>query len=272
MRISYVINTRNKCHPQQYNLGMYRLLCHTIQSMDNVEIVDKSADIVHIFGLWNMAYAKQVAKYRKRCVPVVFTPLGGLSAIMDNDRLTNNVFTRKAIREICHNGTVVHATGRIEKEAIGKIACHANVHVIPNPDITFTTDTSTMSKEMFALYEETIENNDSYIRRKIQSLISKACVKDEAISALCADLLYINERLKMQNIPQGNLENLSRLLTVSDYDESIMRSSLESLRIYKFASYIMTLLNKRYNLTEGFMPMEGLEGKIVDKMEKAIIQ
>ena len=75
----------------------------------------------------------------------------------------------------------------------------------------------------------------------------------------------------MLNIPQSVLDETSQAMIDSDYDEKSMRRALGEMHLSKFASYTMALLESNSSLTEGFMPIDSLDGKVVSDMQKLII-
>lgn len=76
----------------------------------------------------------------------------------------------------------------------------------------------------------------------------------------------------MQNIPYAYLTETVETMTQTNYDEDLMRTTLEKMKLSKFAAYTMSLLRNKANLTEGFMPLASLEGKEVERMENVTIQ
>lgn len=270
MRIKYVIPT--KMHSDFINAGMHKLLCQALKVHGEVSIVDSSPDIVHVFGIWSNAYAKLVEKLRSLGIPVVFTSINGMAELKNSEgHTTNNIYTRRALGSIAKNGATIHVCGNFEAATVSHIYKYASISLITNPLFTSTTNNDFMVTKFMQLYLSVVERNDKNIKESIRSLVKKAGVENKEIAEICSRIIYIQKRFIMENIPLDYLEQTSAVMISSDYDEKEMRKTLETLHISKFASYTMALLSSKAKLTEGFMPIESIGGKTVEKMEKVII-
>lgn len=270
MRVKFIIAPTK--HPDYINIGMYENLCREFQSHDKVDIVDLSPDIVHIFGIWNRKYASYAEHYRRIGVPVIFTSVNGmLSIILKSGRITNNISTRIAIRKICRIGAVVHVCGKMEERIISGLTKNVTIKTIANASFTSLISLKDMCDSFYNLYTTEIDSNEIRIRERIQKKIHDANIDDTVIADICSRLLYIRQRFKMQNIPLFCLEETARVMTESDYDENVMRQALKIMKLQKFSAYTMTILKRRANLTEGFMPLACSNGRTVAKLENVII-
>ena len=220
MRIKYVIPS--KPSPSYINIEMWQMLVHELTVCDQVDIVDMSPDIVHIFGIWNMHNVRLVEQYRSKDIPVVFTSINGVLSIVNRDGRQVN------------SPNIIYAVRRIVRSSA-------------------------------------IRSNDIAVRNRISRQIAKYNIQDKSIHDICTRLMYIRQRFKMLNIPQSVLDETSQVMIGSDYDEKSMRRALDEMHLSKFASYTMALLESNSSLTEGFMPIDSLDGKVVSDMQKLII-
>ena len=251
MRVKYIIPFNQ--HLDCINLKMYELICHELKTRDNVDVVDSNPDIVHVFGMWNAHNASCVEKYRSIGVPVVFTCVEGLAPLIDAEGYpTKDMSTRHALKRISKLKTVVHVCGTAEESLIKQIAKNTYTRQIKNPYVTSLTTVQLMSEAICNLYDSEIQENEARIKRDIDQ--------------------YIRKRYKMQNIPYTYLTETAETMTQTNYDEDLMRTTLEKMKLSKFAAHTMSLLRNKANLTEGFMPLASLEGKEVERMENVTIQ
>lgn len=252
---------------------MCELLRRKLSACDEAEIVDLSPDIVHFFGIWNSAYAKRVVTYRHMGIPVVFTSLDGILSLKKSSGAnSHNISHTAAVHRVAKSGAIIHVCGKFEKTTIAGVAKTADIRIISNATHTATTDNNIMTAQTLALYKLVCENNEHLIREKIRKKMDKVNTEDTAIYEICSRILYIRQRFIMCNIPQIYLDETSRIMTESDYNEKEMRNVIGQLHLTKFAANTMALLADSSTLTEGFMPLASDNGKVVDKMKKYIIQ
>ena len=265
MRIKYVIPS--KPSPSYINIEMWQMLVHELTVCDQVDIVDMSPDIVHIFGIWNMHNVRLVEQYRSKDIPVVFTSINGVLSIVNCDgRQVNSPNIIYAVRRIVRSGAVVHACGQLSG-----FAKSSGIHVITNAAFTSTVSVDDMVALFRSLYGSAIQSNDTAVRNRISRQIAKYNIQDKSIHDICTRLMSIRQRFKMLSIPQSVLDETSQAMIDSDYDEKSMRRTLDEMHLSKFASYTMALLESNSSLTEGFMPIDSLDGKVVSDMQKLII-
>lgn len=266
MRIKYVIPS--KPSPSCINMEMWQMLVHGLTVCDQIDIVDMSPDIVHIFGIWNIHNVRLVEQYRSKDIPVVFTSINGMLGIVNrNGRQVYTPNVLYAIRRIVRLGAVVHACGQTEQNFLTGIVKSSAIHVITNAAFTSTISVDDMVASFRSLYVDTIQSNDTSVRNRISRQLSKYNIQDKSIHDVCTRLMYIRQRFKMLNIPQSLLDETSQVLTESDYDEKSMRNTLDEMHLSKFASYTMALLESNSSLTEGFMPIDSIDGKVVSEMK-----
>lgn len=272
MRVKFI--TPSKHHADFVNFDMYNLLRQELTAHGEVEIVDVSPDIVHIFGLWNRSYTMRVRHFRHICVPVVFTSIRGMLPLIDgNGNTTSSLSTRMAVRAVCSSGALIHTCGPVEKSKIEIIAKKSTSEIIGNPTMTSGFGADDMLRKFESLYVNESQRNVSRIRNEISERVGKLhATDDKCIMDICSRILYIKKRYIMQNIPLAFLQETADVMTNSDYDEDTMRDALAELKLYDFASYAMTLLRNNADLTEGFMPLAYTEGNLVGRMENVIIK
>ena len=271
MRIQLIIP--QETHRDFINRELCQSLHQNLSNLDGVELVDTSPEIVHIFGVWNNASAQKTESYRKKKIPVIFTPIKGLANLKLSDgATTNNISIRQAIKNIAKRGAVIHVCGKQENACIKGIARNAETAIIANSSFTATTDNQKMVSQFAKIYSSSYQANDNKIREGIRQQIKKIKgIKADTVS-FCEHIMYIRQRYIMGNIPKSYIEETSKLIRTSDYDEKEIEKVLDGLKVASFAAYIMTLLEDTANLTEGFMPIEQKRGKIVKKMESIITQ
>lgn len=271
MRVKYIIPSNQ--HLDCINLKMYELLCHELQTHDKVDIVDSNPDIVHIFGMWDAHHSGCVDRYRSIGVPVVFTCIEGISPLVNAEGYTTkNMSTCLALKSISKSKTIVHVCGAAEDALVKQIAKNTDTIQILNPYVTSLVTTQLMSEAFCNLYVSAIQDNEARLKHDIDRYIERMGVDDKCINDICARILYIRKRYKMQNIPYPYLTETADVMTRSNYDENLMRSTLEKMKLSKFAAFTMSLLRNKANLTEGFMPLASLDGKEVERMENVTIQ
>lgn len=271
MRIRLIIP--QSTHRDYINRGLYYILHSRLSNFDGAEIVDASPEIVHIFGTWSNASAKETEKYRKQHLPVVFTSIKGMIGLKLSDgTTTDNIALKLAIKRIARCGAVIHVCGQQENASIKEIAKYAETRVIANPSFTATTDTQSIVSNFFDLYTYAYKTNDNEIREHIKKQVNKISGIKYSTANFCERIMYIRHRYLMGNIPQFYIDETSETMLNSDYEEKEIEQTLEALKVANFAAYTMTLLEHKAKLTEGFMPIRQKEGKIVEKMENIITQ
>lgn len=271
MRVKYIIPP--KLRPDFINQEMYTNLRHDMENHDEVDIVDLSPDIVHIFGIWSSSYARRVERYRSIDIPVIFTSINEiLDIVSSSGHITSSLDAVMAIRKIASLNASIHVCGKTEENIIRKYAKKAVIKTVMNTTFTSLISRDEVSAEFYKIYVSETANNEKKIREMISTRIGSIGVNDKCILDICSRILYIKQRYHMQNIPLDYLKETAKAMTESNYDENVMRQTLAKMKLLDFASFTMTLLRNKANLTEGFMPIKNSEGKTVDKMEKVIIQ
>lgn len=270
MRIKFIIPSKD--NSDYINYELYHILRQELNSLGEVDIVDDSPDIVHVFGTWSNKCFKTMYKYRKIGVPVVFTSLMGMIPLVNKNGMPiTNSNTHIAIKKMAKKNIIVHVCGSKETLLIKQVTSKANVVQILNPSFTSLMTARQMSKCFFELYTSEIKRNEKEIIEVISRQLVSLNIEDPIIFDICLRLIYIKKRFIMHNIPIEYLRETSKKLYVSNYDERLLRNIIITLKMSKTASAIMSLLKDVTNLTEGFMPIEYTDGKYVEQMKKYIL-
>lgn len=62
------------------------------------------------------------------------------------------------------------------------------------------------------------------------------------------------------------------MLRFNDYDEGLVKDVFDRCGVSKFAARIMTIMNERYGLGEGFMPVEPLDDKGTETLRRKLFK
>lgn len=270
IRVKYIIP--DKLSDTHVNRGLPDLLRQWLPASGAMLVVDKHPQIVHVFGLWNSSYAKLVKRLRRKGLPVVFTSIEGLSPLLNiNGNTTNDIIRIAAIRQICTSCNIIHVCGNTEKALLESLSKKAHTKVILNSMLTSLTDEERMLSIFQETYISAYEQNTSFIRECISKKI-KAVTNDETIADVCSCLMYIRSLYVSGCIPQKVLDDTTSTMMTHDYDEAEMANVLKSLKMLRFSSFCMSLLENRTQLTEGFMPIPSASGKIDSRMQNMIVE
>lgn len=240
------------------NKELLSTIAEGITHFGDIEVVDNAPDLVHICGKWSSMVASSIKHYTNKGIPVVFTSANGLT-----DLLTPQSSTLAP--------TVFHCCGPAEARLLNAILPKANVVVIANEEFTSTINVETMLTQFNNLYTKTYNDHDASVKSKIIERVNKSGVDDDAILNICTQLYYLHYTFKRETIRQSLLNILSNDLINSNYDEDIMRQTLNELKLTSFAASVMALLEEKSHLTEGFMPIAASADKTMKQMMKHII-
>ena len=240
------------------NKNLLSIIAEGISKFSDFEIVDTAPDIVHICSKWSSMVASSIKYFTNKGVPVVFSSANGLVEQLSPQSSTLSP-------------TVFHCCGPAEARLINTNLPKANVVVISNAEFTSTTNVETMLNQFKDLYTKTFYDHDSSIKAMIMEKVKQSNVNDDTIFNICSRLLYLNYAFKRGTIRQNMLDSISDELINSNYDEEIMRRTLNELKLMPFAASVMALLKEVSHLTEGFMPVAASTDKIMKHMKKLII-
>lgn len=277
MRIKFIVP--HKASDTALNQELYHFLSSHITNYGDIQVVDDKEDIVHVFGEWTHTWTHKVKNIRKREVPVVFTAMSGQASLYgDNGTITKHRALKKAIKQIANQGATIHVSGRSEMQALQSIISEGVMKTIHNPQYTRTTSHDEVAKAFVSLYEQAIIDNDQTIYNNTHNMVSQKLDKSlcttpteyDNIVNIATRILYVKHLLNKRAIPQSYLDQTSRDMIDSDYNEQLMQQLFKDLQKDKFVAYVMALLESNSTLTEGFMPISPKNGKMVDNMQKCI--
>lgn len=265
--------TTSKHSEHLVNSELKDFIADGMAKFGDTEIVDTSPDVVHIFGMWTAKSARAANDLQSRGIPVVFTAINGMAQLFDNNgEIVSNIALRNAVRQIARH-TILHCGGIAEEKIVTKIARRASTTIITNALTTSTTDTNRMLQDFHDLYAELYKRQEQTASGTIQAELSRNVKTDDcAIRDICSRLLYLKYLYKKNGIRKEVLDEVSTLMIASNYDEAVMRNTLEALHLRRFAASCMALLEKESTLTEGFMPIDATEDKTLRRMQEMIIQ
>lgn len=270
IRIKYI--TLGKPSRSHINRDLPDILSQRLSDSDVMQVVDTSPEIVHIVGTWTRGCASVIKKFKAKKLPVVFSSIEGLVPLVDkNGDRTRRIAKVAAIKKICSECDIIHVCGPMEEKMLKSVAKKARTSVIANSTFTSLTSETAMAALFANTYESTYETNISKINDSIKAKV-KAATDNETIADICIRLMYLKNRYIMGCIKQEFLDETSRQMVASDYDENEMARALATLGMSKFSAYSMTLLEQKSQLTEGFMPIASAEGKIADRMLNMTVQ
>lgn len=240
------------------NKELLSTIAEGISRFSDVEVVDNAPDLVHICGKWSSMVASSIKHYTNKGVPVVFTSANGLT-----DLLTPQSSTLAP--------TVFHCCGPAEARLLNTIIPKARIVIIANEEFTSTTNVELMLKQFNNLYTKTYNDHDASVKAKIAEKVKKSNINDDVILEICTRLFYLHYSFKRETIRQSMLDSLSDDFINSNYDEEIMRQTLNDLKLTSFTASVMALLEEKSHLTEGFMPIAASADKTMKHMMKLII-
>lgn len=88
--------------------------------------------------------------------------------------------------------------------------------------------------------------------------------------SLCILFFNIKYEIYHHNLSMFHLIELYENIKFNNYDENRLAEMLKQIGIFKFASRLVFILNDVLGLSEGFMPIYGIDDKITDKIRMRI--
>lgn len=120
-------------------------------------------------------------------------------------------------------------------------------------------------------------NNDETVEKHVRkdSRISK--IKSEGAlppleSELCVAMVMLSIKMKHSCAHRSDFIRIYKMLRFNDYDEGLVKDVLDRYGVSKFAARIMTIMNERYGLGEGFMPVEPLDDKGTETLRRKLFK
>lgn len=256
MRVQLIIP--DKAKHECVNYSMACSLEKFFRESEDVALTDTIPDIVHVFGFWNSHCSRFVSGEHSKKIPVVFTAIEGLPALMDG-RMP--LLLKLDIKAIVAHSAVVHVCGPHEERLLNGICPDCRLRRIANSDVTSLSTFTSQGEEMRSLYKEIIELHDNAVRAEIKETLDKENVKDDNIKRLCSKFMYVKYWFRRGGMPQSLIDDAASDLLASQYDESAMSDLLRRMGIIDFVSRLMFVMRAKSGLTEGFMPVPELEDK-----------
>lgn len=266
MRIQHIVSCRYDTN--DVNVRFMTLLEEHICKYDNIEMVDKAPDLVHICGDWDIHTIRHIKKVIHSETPVIFTSHAGLSFFSSKTRQHQKIMIKKIVRYV----SAVHVFGPLEKEMTQSLCPHNKIYVISNPSVSTTTDINKTILQMTEMYNSVISNHDTWKKERIKNKIKVLYSKEDNISAICSRFLYIRYLLNKGYIPIETLKDTASMMTTHQYDEDEMEKLIKKLEIYDFVSSLLYVMHEKANLTEGFMPIQSANNRLSETILNRIIQ
>ncbi len=265
MRVSFIAPTRNR--REYINYEMYETLKRTSENAEGITVADDFPDVVHIFGTWNNSFSKLCKVFARRGIPIIFTCIEGLPA---STWLGKSPKRKYFSRKINHLATGLHVCGDTEKALIKGKGNASRIYCINNACQTSLISCEEMANKAVEMYKKVIDDNECLTKKHIAAFLKQKKINDDTIKAICFKLLYIKQLLRRGNLPRHLLQDLADCLTISNYDEDKMSTTLKKAGIMRFASRMMYVLNNNSTLTEGFMPIAATGDKQAKHIESLI--
>ena len=240
--------------------SVYSLLVSTIiHNLSNKAKVntDDHPDIVHILGAWNPKVFKRLKHYLALKIPVVYSPLSGMTPWMmaAKRRKTGSLLLfhqqKLAVREA---NSVVAFSGS-EAKVIAKWTKKENIRELRNSIITNQYPASTLATDLLTHYEQVIAAHDQQILLQIEDKVQKLKIEDENINILLQKILYLRYQQHRGYIPTSLLQDLTQNLIEREMDEDNFVQTIKGLKLLKFVSFLQNKMAQECGLTEGYMPI-----------------
>ena len=91
-------------------------------------------------------------------------------------------------------------------------------------------------------------------------------------SELCVAMVMLSIKMKHSCAHRSDFIRIYKMLRFNDYDEGLVKDVLDRYGVSKFAARIMTIMNERYGLGEGFMPVEPLDDKGTETLRRKLFK
>ena len=231
---------------------------------------ESTPHIIHVFGSWDNAAANFLFKARRRGIPCVYSPVGGLISWNQNqESLQRRLSFYSRQRRMISQAETVVTFSQIERRSVEKMNKKSNIETLTNPIITNTVTLSTLSGQMLNIYQKAQKSFDEKIRQRINLKIN-AWKESDGIHMTLFQLYYIRHQLHQGAIPHDSIADLCQTMMTTDYNEDEMNDILQQLKMDKWMSRLEQILSETDGLTEGFMPSPPLNDGTTKKIKKFI--
>lgn len=214
-------------------------------------------DIVHVWGAWDAHVFRAVRHYANLKIPVVYSPLGGLTPWQMKRRrggllgLARYRSQKQAIRGADHIVTFSKA----ETENVSRWVATEKITELRNPIITNKYPLPTLAADMRKRYEVVISTHDAAIRKEIADRVAKVETEDDNVRTLLWSVLYAHYQQHQGAISHKVLQELTSQLLALNFDEDHFLRLLSKMNLLKFMALLQTRMAEDCGLTEGFMPV-----------------
>lgn len=240
--------------------GLKDALCPSF----DIEAVNEHPNLIHVFGAWQTLSTKTLEDAHRRRIPIVFSPLGGLTpwTICHHDHAA-----QKAQKQAVRWADIVHAAGPEEQKAVLHWAENRQrVIILPIPVITATTTFQQVAKAFSNEYKQMSDAHDQRITEEIARQTEALQEKNAYIRHIVSATLYLHYWYGRGTLPSTILNELADYLITHDYDEDAIPSILDAVGMRTFFQQLLQVLSDITPLTEGFMPLPAVN----DKQSKAM--
>ncbi|PTL25210.1 hypothetical protein C3V39_10985 [Prevotella sp. oral taxon 820] len=218
---------------------------------------DDHPDVVHILGAWNPKVFKKLKHYVALKIPVVYSPLSGITPwmIAAKRRKIGSLLQFYQQKQAVRKANSVVAFSRSEAKAMAKWRKKENLCELRNSIITHRYPSSTLAAELLAHYQQVIASHDRHIRLQIEDQVQKLKIEDENINILLQKILYLKYQQHRGYIPIPLLQDLTQNLIEREMDEDSFIQTIKDLKLLKFVSFLQNKMAQECGLTEGYMPV-----------------
>ena len=223
---------------------------------------DQKYDLLHILGRPSLEVVEKIRCAKKKRIPVLYSPLSEITP-----------WSEKHINHPLAKQLFIHTTGEAEYNYIKKRYSDANVILMKNPAVTVDTTQTLFNSELQQLYQQILKQHDEQVKADIDTSITKlkTPIDDEIMHAVLKGFLYLHYKYGRRQILQQDIDAQSQLMLTADYDEDKLGIILKELKIYRFVSGLETVMEKKSQLTEGFMPIPATNGHLTKHINSATL-
>ena len=205
---------------------------------------DQKYDLLHILGRPSHEVVEKIRCAKKKRIPILYSPLSEIAP-----------WSEKPINHSLAKQLFIHTTGKAEYDYIKKRYSDANVILMKNPAVTVDTTQTLFNSELQQLYQQKL----------------KTPIDDEIMHAVLKGFLYLHYKYGRRQILQQDMDVQSQLMLTADYDEDKLGTILKELKLYRFVSGLETVMEKKSQLTEGFMPIPATNGRLTKHINSATL-
>lgn len=140
--------------------------------------------LVHVFGCWNRTAAAMIFKARRRDIPTVYSPLGGLMPWkLKEQKYDRQLKMLSFQKRMTAEARAILAFSKLEAEQILKSKWNERVQQTGNPFVTNQISEDEMLREVHAFYQKVLDSNSSSLLDRnmlgiIGSLLQASLDKD----------------------------------------------------------------------------------------------